>query len=348
MSITKIKFQDYKGDISKRWYVEYFEDGKRHRKFVNDTNDPIERRRIARNFMELLNRSDASMTPISDGYISVFGKWLEVRKNKFALKTYQTYKSRIFKLSEFLTFHRFHTNVETVSRFYDSLLQKGHANSYINSFFDLFSQICADEKITDIFDVKKLRANKQPYLIFNRTQIRAMIAKMKEQDYQLYMAACLLFYCFIRPSELRQLKVEDIDFLQKTIRIRAEISKNKKSQYVKIPDVFSDTLVNYVGSASPSDYLFCKLGGSTGAFPYKKDAINRRHKILLADLGYEGLSLYSWKPTGMVELLKAGVSLKDIQLQARHHSLDMVNVYLSHYGILISKVEEQSPLLESL
>lgn len=46
------------------------------------------------------------------------------------------------------------------------------------------------------------------------------------------------------------------------------------------------------------------------------------------------LWLYGWKNTGMVEAIKAGFSLKWVQLQAGHHSLEQTNQYLNKIGFV--------------
>ena len=43
--------------------------------------------------------------------------------------------------------------------------------------------------------------------------------------------------------------------------------------------------------------------------------------------------LYSWKHTGAVMAVKAGIHIKQLQIQLRHHSLDQVDQYLRDLGV---------------
>lgn len=57
-------------------------------------------------------------------------------------------------------------------------------------------------------------------------------------------------------------------------------------------------------------------------------------------------SLYSWKHTGAVRCVKSGMSLKSLQLQMRHHSLDQLNEYLRELGVLqMEDIKNDFPLL---
>jgi hypothetical protein len=62
------------------------------------------------------------------------------------------------------------------------------------------------------------------------------------------------------------------------------------------------------------------------------------HTKVLDDLKIRGnYAFYSWKHTGVVKAVMSGINIKELQLQLRHHSLDMVNEYLKNLGILQSK-----------
>lgn len=59
---------------------------------------------------------------------------------------------------------------------------------------------------------------------------------------------------------------------------------------------------------------------------------------MLKDLNITGrYGFYSWKHTGAVMAVKGGINIKDLQLQLRHHSLDMVNEYLKNLGVTDSE-----------
>ena len=76
--------------------------------------------------------------------------------------------------------------------------------------------------------------------------------------------------------------------------------------------------------------------------------MSNRHRKILRALGYSSeYKLYSWKHTGAVALAKAGVGLKAIQLQLRHHSLDQTDEYLRQLGVEdFEELIEQFPAID--
>ena len=62
----------------------------------------------------------------------------------------------------------------------------------------------------------------------------------------------------------------------------------------------------------------------------------RRFHNVLEVLGFDTklYNVYSWKHSGAVDCVKAGISIKELQLQLRHHSLDQVDEYLRQLGLI--------------
>ncbi len=82
---------------------------------------------------------------------------------------------------------------------------------------------------------------------------------------------------------------------------------------------------------SPRAYIFFKTD------PTKPVAINYfigRFRPILTTLGFGNeYQLYSWKHTGAVAAVRAGASLKELQIQLRHHSLEEVDKYIRQLGV---------------
>jgi len=65
------------------------------------------------------------------------------------------------------------------------------------------------------------------------------------------------------------------------------------------------------------------------------DYLSKLHRKVLTVLGIKGrYGFYSWKHTGAVKSIQARINAKELQMQLRHHSLDMVNEYLKNLGIM--------------
>ncbi|RFS16833.1 tyrosine-type recombinase/integrase [Emticicia sp. C21] len=50
----------------------------------------------------------------------------------------------------------------------------------------------------------------------------------------LYLFTRFIFYSFIRPKELLNLQVKDIDLTTRTIKVKSDVSKNKRTETVPI------------------------------------------------------------------------------------------------------------------
>jgi hypothetical protein len=124
--------------------------------------------------------------------------------------------------------------------------------------------------------------------------------------------------------------VSDVLLEDKKICIPADVSKNRKMQYVIIPEAFLDELMEELIERNPSEYI---LGGDFS--PKGREWLRRRHQNLLKKHHFDtkNFKLYSWKHTGAVMAVKNGIHIKQLQLQLRHHSLDQVNAYLRQMGI---------------
>jgi len=158
---------------------------------------------------------------------------------------------------------------------------------------------------------------------------------LTKNEPQLWLFVQFIYYCFIRLGELLYLKIADIDFDEAKVLIRGEISKNKKSQYVIIPQQFYKELIELkIQTYHPNFYIFGKHG-IPSAEKHRKDYFSKRHTQITRSLGISNMySLYSWKHTGAIDVIKAGINVKDLQLQLRHHSLEMVDVYLRSLGVM--------------
>ncbi|OJJ21390.1 hypothetical protein BKI52_12590 [marine bacterium AO1-C] len=155
----------------------------------------------------------------------------------------------------------------------------------------------------------------------------------KNQEEEIWAVIQFIFYTFIRPGELRNLKVNDIDLERGVITVRADISKNKKKQDVTIPKAFMLFLTEYIKDKYPKHYVFGVNGKRRG-----EEFFRLRMKKILDELGFESdVSLYSWKHTGVIAFYNRTKNIKAVQQQLRHHSLDQVNAYLHSLGLNINE-----------
>lgn len=332
------KLYDFGGDTSKRWSIEYYDAaGKRHivSGGINRIKGENERRAAAAQYMtQLMGASDAPALAVPSWFQSLEKK-LQFRCLGAKKKTIQSYQAKINQFRKYIDAGKFSTFTANDAQAYMLYLhEKGLNPSTINDYNDLLKS-AFDGVITPnpFSDMKKLKERKQPAKYFNPTQRRELLAHFKTTNTDVWMYIQIMYYTFIRPGEIRLLRVEDVLIHERKIRISAAISKNAKLQYVAIPSVFLPTLLEYIEGKNPNDYLFQSVmyKGAPQAITY----ICRAHQNALKELGYDtgAYKLYSWKHTGAVAAVQAGINIKQLQIQLRHHSLDQVNEYLRQLGI---------------
>jgi integrase len=205
-------------------------------------------------------------------------------------------------------------------------------NAHLILFKSFFTQLITKKIVaTNPFNgIKKLPPMNVAPLPFNRPQMEILKNKIPAQDPQLWFFVQFIYYCFIRPGELRLLKLSDINFYENKIQIRPEINKNKKMQWVSIPTQLMEQ-INIAGLQQyENDFFVFGRYGKPGPVPVGVNAMKLRHQAILKNLKFNiNYKMYSWKHTGAVSCARAGMPLKELQLQLRHYSLDQVNHYLS-------------------
>jgi integrase len=255
-------------------------------------------------------------------------EWVELHKGRWRKKTYQTIRSRVERYVDWSKGRG--VSNELLKLFFADLAGKRHGRTY-NNYHLYFCRIFKDLGEKGMMDgIETVRAVSTPAKYFQRHQIVQIKEELLESDPCLWMACQFIYYCFIRPGELRMLRVGDIHFDEWKICVRSNISKNGKEQYVTIPVPFRPDLEG-LKRRSPSEYIFFHRDCTK---PLGVNTMLNRFRKVLKKLGF-GLEykLYSWKHTGAIEAHRGGASLKEIQIQLRHHSLDEVDGYMRQLGV---------------
>jgi integrase/recombinase XerD len=134
-----------------------------------------------------------------------------------------------------------------------------------------------------------------------------------------------LYYSGARISEVCNLKISDINFESKVIRL---FGKGRKQRSVPLHPNLETELETYLEKTRPetdNDYLFAtnKTGRLSPA--YARMLINR----LTKDLGWKKhISCHTFRHSFGTNLLKNGVNLYNIQKLLGHNSLRTTEVYL--------------------
>lgn len=346
-SPSEIKVYDAKGDLNKKWFVYYYNaHGKRIRVYgdINKKPNPAYRyKRIDALKFELLGTSQKE-DPKQPSIMDLLYKYVEYKRPSLRHKSHLDYLSRMRVFEKFLneTYPEklIQFSTQNAHQFLEHLSNNKGLHPTTRNDYRMFLKSAFNWLIKrqlyfeNPFDkTEPLRSHYTPSLYFQKSQIEELKAVMEKEDPELWLFVQFIYYCFIRPGELRLMKVSDIMWDEHLIRMRPEISKNKKQQFVNIPEPFRPVTETHFRHCQSGNYLFGKFG-CPGPSPYSVNVMSTRHRKILQKLNYaKGHVMYSWKHTGAVMAVKAGINIKQLQLQLRHHSLDQVDQYLKDLGV---------------
>ena len=161
-----------------------------------------------------------------------------------------------------------------------------------------------------------------------RVQIQQYLVE-KNPGYLAFLE--LIYGALLRPKEILMLKVGDVSFKEKTITVRAEVSKNGKQRVVPMTKEIEHILFRMNPYEYPSEFfLFSKeqRPGREQMVPkyYRKfwDKLRKEFNLPLE------MQQYSLRDTGITEMLKNGLDPLSVKQLADHYSLSMTTIYSNH------------------
>lgn len=326
-------------DISKKWFVYWYEGRKRVKKYgdINQQPTPEARMKAARQLISQLKSEIVRRVSKTEDTLQGY---LQANATRWRPRTREQYHSLVNVLLAHLAGRELTQGL--LAAFLESILLTRHPTTY-NKYIDILRRICRGAGLYFDFEgIERAKASSSPARYFQQHQARRLLSHIDQADPELGLFVRFLYYCFIRPKELRMLRVGDVLLEEGDIRVPGEVSKNTKTQFVAIPAAFRPSL-NFLYEKPAADYIF--PSPQDASKPISKNNMYRRHKAILDELRFgQGYTLYSWKHTGAVMAAKAGISVKELQLQLRHHSLDETDKYLRQMGVKdLGRLREDFP-----
>ena len=269
---------------------------------------------------------------------------LELKKPFLRKKSYQSYECVINDFAKWYRFEKKDGEIDV--DYFVSIAKQGlHANT-IRQRSVVLKSFCAElikrkqilyNPFEDCHYKKRKHTSKLP---FNDAQIKLLTDYFKLHNEQLLLAAELMYYLFLRPNELRQIKICDILFNEKKVVIHESVAKDKETIYKKIPNQLLEKLKMYMDA--PQHYYLFGINKLPGAKMLSINYLTHQHKKVLNYLEMKGRwSFYSWVHTGIKKAALSNIPIKELQLQKGHHDLNMFNQYLKDLGVDDCKMIEK-------
>ena len=287
-------------------------------------------------------------------------EFLEVKKTEVIAHSFQTYRSKLRIFNEWCELegldrkHISFVSQQHICDFLRHLVEVNHISrrtvdkykQILHGFFDYIikvKQIVLENPVHNIPRMGEVR-DEAPHPIPSRER-KMLIAYMRKHDPQLMLVCLMEYYCAIRPNELRLLKIRDIDMEHQFIRVPKDISKNRMTESVNIPRQLLKLLQEMELEQYSQDYYLLSQGGNPGPTSLGKNSLRFRFDRIRNQLGISPVyKLYSFKHTGGVELVNAGVDTWELQRHFRHKSIDTTERYIRrNFAVQAKNLKDEFP-----
>ena len=141
-----------------------------------------------------------------------------------------------------------------------------------------------------------------------------------------YYLSQLCYRCFIRPKEILNLKIENVDYKNKMLTLSPHISKTHRERVIGIPDEIFDYFLS-IKNLKKELFIFSKKYKPGGILLNTKDVGYTWAKMRTELNLPTKYQFYSLKDTGITEMLDTGVPTKIVKELAGHSSLSMTEKY---------------------
>ena len=345
----------------KNWYIDFMcldpaEGVMRRKKYMLDSIEKITaRKRRAADMIALLTarlssgwnpwaeveseRQYAKFVDVTEQYIRYIDKLRSVGTMK--LKTAYDYQSRLNTLSEYNDtraypiIYMYQFDQLFISDFLDYiLLDRDSSARTRNNYRTWLSAFCSwlqEKKYMEhnpVERIKSLPEDKKFRKALSKVDLERLHDYLNETNRHFLLACQMEYYTFIRPDELSNIRLRDINITDQKVFVSSAISKNRRDGMVGLNDSIIRLMIELEIFNDDSDcYLFGRdFKPSTKKADSRifREYFNKVRAFLKFGKEYQ---FYSLKDSGIRDLANAAgiVVARD---QARHTDISTTNKYL--------------------
>jgi len=351
------KLYDADGSLDSRWYVFYSykspDDGKFKlfkifisSKIYTKSGRRDEGHRIIKEYKKKLSEGWNPFQSSERQYsnlIACLNEMVDVKLRILRKRTSYTYRHVVNAFIRYLASKKMKGTMVSdftklhAQEYLDSLKRDaGYSNrSYNNHLATLkmfFSMLIKREYIiiNPFISFEPLQIEQAEIVAYTNDELSYIAKSLPRFNYRLWLVAQFVYYCFLRPQEIVRMRYGDVDLNRHIIVLSGRQTKNKQTQMVDIPDPLLEQLKKI--EWMPAHYFMFSKKLEPGVVEVAQTRIDgawdeyRRAANLDANK-----TIYAMKHTGAGRLVDAGVDMRSIQLQMRHHSLEQTQQYLDRF-----------------
>lgn len=351
----------------KQWYIDFFAydptiDNMRRKKYMLDRYKTAKEREDMATVLihNIYHKLIAGWNPFINAkktrHFTEFRKVIEryydyvdmsEQKKMLKPKTAYDYRSRMKAVEEYL--EESNVNVKYIYQFdhtfvvdyldyliLDKDLNARSRNNY-RTWLSTFATWLVDRQYIDknpVEGIKQIREDDKKRDPLTPTALARLSEYTKKYNPPFHLACLMEYYTFIRPDELRYIKIGDIDISSQTVYVSADISKNRKGQAVALNDkIIKEMIEQNVFRHHSGEYLFGEeLTPGTGQLYVNRFRLEWA-KVRKALNFPDSYQFYSLKDSGIRDLANAEgiVVARD---QARHYDISVTNKYLKNQNVV--------------
>lgn len=177
-------------------------------------------------------------------------------------------------------------------------------------------------------EIKKLRVadkNRQP---LTAEMLKTLFVHLASGNKHFLLACMMEYYTFIRPNELRMIKIKDINIPEQTVYVDGKFSKNHKTSKVSLNEEIIRLLLELKTLESPASFYLFGKRFRPSADMADSDMFNKQwHKVRKSLKWPDEIKFYSLKDSGIRDLSNSA-GVVTARNQARHSDISTTNKYL--------------------
>lgn len=179
----------------------------------------------------------------------------------------------------------------------------------------------------------------QKHAAYTWQQVQQIITLVRKRKDILMEGLVLTSYyaCVRAKEEMRHLRAGNILFERDLIKLDAEGTKARREDYIPLDPELKRYFLEHQIDKLPADWFIFGHGGRPGPEMAYKNMYATRFREYRDNLGIDARhTLYGFKHTRNIDLVRAGVSPYDLMVLNRHKNIDETMTYLRDLGLAIN------------
>lgn len=182
--------------------------------------------------------------------------------------------------------------------------------------------------------IRSLPVTPRRHVAFTNDQLKVVDKHMKENCYQMYLFTRFVLYCFIRPIEVLNIEVGQVDQKNWRIMIYGDQAKTREARVAVIPKPLQVLIKKMKLESYPKNFKLFGHGMVPSEKALSRNAVTENfRRWVKVPLGLSvDQTLYGYKFTGNARAADLGISIDAIRRQNGHTTELQTRTYLRSIG----------------